>query len=206
MLAARWPTSAQPRPRTAITPTARQYAVGEATSTAVSGSVFFGRTPGRPGCRSSWLWTPEFIARLALKQILDTYADDPTSRQRFLEAEVAAAWNIQDCPSLWPGTYGDGRPYYAMRFVKGDSLKEAIDRFHGRRRARPGPVARSLEQRKLLPLFTDVCNAIDYAHSRGVLHRDIKPGSIIVNRTARRWWSTRSWQAATTSGAGQRFR
>src|SRR5262249_7176032 len=41
---------------------------------------------------------------------------------------------------------------------------------------------RSLELRKLLRRFTDVCNAIGYAHTRGVLHRDLKPGNIIIGK------------------------
>src|SRR5262249_4094551 len=80
------------------------------------------------------------------------------------------------------GSYGDGRPYYAMRFIRGDSLKEAIDRFHADPALKSSPGRRSLELRKLLRRFLDVCNAIEYAHSRGVLHRDIKPGNIIVGK------------------------
>src|SRR5262249_24445583 len=80
------------------------------------------------------------------------------------------------------GTHGDGRPYYAMRFIRGDSLKEAIDRFHADAGLKADRGLRSLELRKLLRRFTDVCNAIEYAHSRGVLHRDIKPGNIIVGK------------------------
>ena len=74
----------------------------------------------------------ELHREVALKQILDDHADDPTSRQRFLlEAEVTGGL---EHPGIVPvyglGTYGDGRPYYAMRFIRGDSLKEAIERFH----------------------------------------------------------------------------
>ena len=69
-----------------------------------------------------------------------------------------------------------------MRFIRGDSLKEAIDRFHADDGLKSDPGRRSLELHKLLRRFLDVCNAIDYAHSRGVLHRDIKPGNIIVGR------------------------
>ena len=100
-----------------------------------------------------------------------------------IEAEITGAL---EHPGIVPvyglGTYGDGRPYYAMRFVRGDSLKEAIERFHAAALLKADPGLRSLELRKLLRRFVDICNAIDYAHSRGVLHRDIKPGNIIVGR------------------------
>jgi serine/threonine-protein kinase len=126
----------------------------------------------------------ELNREVALKQILDAHAADPVSRQRFLvEAEISGGL---EHPGIVPvyglGADGDGRPFYAMRFIRGDSLKEAIDRFHADPALRSDPGARSLALRGLLRRFIDVCNAIAYAHSRGVLHRDIKPGNVIVGR------------------------
>ncbi len=119
----------------------------------------------------------ELHREVALKQILEGHADNPVSRCRFLlEAEITGGL---EHPGIVPvyglGTYGNGQPYYAMRFIRGESLKEAIDRFHA------GPTgSRDLDLRKLLRRFLDVCNAINYAHTRGVLHRDLKPSNIIV--------------------------
>ena len=126
----------------------------------------------------------ELHREVALKQILEQHADNPVSRQRFLlEAEVTGGL---EHPGIVPvyglGTYQDGRPYYAMRFIRGDSLKDAIAAFHADRELKDDPGRRSLELRQLLRRFLDVCNAIEYAHSRGVLHRDIKPANIVVGK------------------------
>jgi serine/threonine protein kinase len=126
----------------------------------------------------------ELNREVALKHILERHADDPFSRQRFVaEAEITGSL---EHPGVVPvyglGTYADGRPYYAMRFIRGDSLKEAIGRFHGDEPLKNDPGKRSLALRKLLRRFLDVCNAVDYSHSRGVIHRDIKPANIILGQ------------------------
>jgi serine/threonine-protein kinase len=135
----------------------------------------------------------ELDREVALKQILEQYADNPESRQRFvLEAEITGGL---EHPGIVPvyglGAYADGRPYYAMRFIRGDSLKDAIAAFHkvaaaaghdGRKRSALADPAKTVAFRNLLRRFLDVCNAMEYAHARGVLHRDLKPGNIIVGK------------------------
>jgi serine/threonine-protein kinase len=161
----------------------RSYQVGTATSDGQRFRVL--RPHARGGLGAVFVALDSELNReVALKQILHRHADDPTSRQRFvLEAEITGGL---EHPGIVPvyglGTYQDGRPYYAMRFIRGDSLKEAIEQFHVHGDPREDPGRRSLGLRKLLRRLLDVCNAIEYAHSRGVIHRDIKPGNIIVGR------------------------
>jgi serine/threonine-protein kinase len=126
----------------------------------------------------------ELHREVALKQILEEHADDPASRARFLlEAEITGRL---EHPGIVPvyglGVHAEGRPFYAMRLVKGESLKEVADRFHADASHQRDHGRRSLELRKLLRSFHDVCNAIEYAHSRGVLHRDIKPANVIIGK------------------------
>jgi serine/threonine-protein kinase len=159
------------------------YAVGAITSDGQRFRILRPHARGGLGAVFVALDT-ELHREVALKQILDSHTDDPASRQRFLlEAEVTGGL---EHPGIVPvyglGTYGDGRPYYAMRFIRGDSLKEAVSRFHADESLKGHLGRRSLELRKLLRRLTDVCNTIEYAHGRGVLHRDIKPSNVIVGK------------------------
>jgi eukaryotic-like serine/threonine-protein kinase len=116
---------------------------------------------------------------VALKEIQDRFADDPQIRERFLrEAEVTGQL---EHPGIVPvyalGRYTDGRPYYVMRMIRGDSLKRAIAALHN---FRGDERAYHLELRRLLNRFVTACNTLEYAHSRGVVHRDLKPDNILL--------------------------
>ena len=79
------------------------------------------------------------------------------------------------------GTYADGRPFYVMRFVSGESLQKASLGFHEKDMAsRWDDGERVVTFRGLLGRFIDAANAVAYAHSRNVLHRDLKPSNIML--------------------------
>jgi serine/threonine-protein kinase len=123
----------------------------------------------------------ELQREVALKEIQPQFADDHDSRTRFLlEAEITGRL---EHPGIVPvyslGHHGDGRPYYAMRFIQGETLEEAIRRFHAAVEPRTAG-ERALALRQLLTRFVAVCNAVGYAHARGVLHRDLKPANVML--------------------------
>jgi serine/threonine-protein kinase len=124
----------------------------------------------------------ELQREVALKRIRGPLADDVECRNRFLfEAEVTGRL---EHPGIVPvlGLVWDeqGRPSYAMRFIEGDTLEQAIRRLHRSGTDGYGPADKSRALRHLLSRFVLVCNTVAYAHSRGILHRDLKPANILL--------------------------
>ncbi len=119
---------------------------------------------------------PDLHRTVAVKCLQDRHARNADSRRRFLlEAEITARL---EHPGVVPvyGLYAGGdQPAYAMRFVEGQTLAEAIAGYHA---GRPDPVA----FRRLLQSFLQVCQTVAYAHSRGVIHRDLKPANVMLGQ------------------------
>lgn len=126
----------------------------------------------------------ELHRQVALKEIQLYHADRPDSRARFLrEAEITGGLEHPGVVPVYSlGTNDDGRPYYVMRFIRGESMKIATDRMHKDVFLEKGLPTGAVPApfRELLGRLIDVCHALSYAHHRGVIHRDLKPSNIML--------------------------
>lgn len=118
---------------------------------------------------------------VAIKELKRKFANVRAVVQRF-DAEATVTGNLEH-PNIVPiyatGRRSDGRPYYAMRLIRGRSMQVVVSELHQKHSHsldfRNQPVARDLLFR-----FVTVCRAIGFAHTRGVLHRDLKASNIMV--------------------------
>jgi serine/threonine protein kinase len=107
---------------------------------------------------------------VAVKRVLSYRADSHGALERF-QREAQAVASL-DHPNILPiyevSESEDGLPFFSMKFAEKGSLQENAASLRN-------------EPRKCVQLMAKVARAVEYAHSRGVLHRDIKPGNILVN-------------------------
>lgn len=134
---------------------------------------------GRGGMGEVRLVSDQRIGReVAVKALRVRAAEGSEAWERFVrEARVQGQL---EHPAVVPvydfGVDADGDPYFTMRRVQGESLETLLDRLAA---GDEDTVAR-WSRRKLLSAFVQVCLAVDYAHARGVIHRDLKPGNIML--------------------------
>lgn len=104
------------------------------------------------------------------------YPEANNDRALMLVAEAQTCAQLEH-PSIVPvydlTSSGDGMPCYTMRIVRGRTLRDVLD-------DNQNPTKEHLPLAQLLGVFRQVCLAVDYAHSKGVVHRDLKPDNVIV--------------------------
>jgi len=106
---------------------------------------------------------------VALKLLVPRLADDEGFRRRFLhESRLAASLDHPNVIPVYEAGEAEGRLFIAMRFVEGTDLRQVLDE------------ERVLEPERALALLAPVAGALDTAHAKGLVHRDVKPANILV--------------------------
>jgi serine/threonine protein kinase len=107
---------------------------------------------------------------IALKLLSPNLADDPAFRERFLvESRLAASLDHPNVVPIHDAGEADGQLYLAMRYVEGTDLKQLL--------RDEGP----LEPARAIAICSQIADALDTAHMRGLVHRDVKPSNILLD-------------------------
>ncbi len=118
----------------------------------------------------------DILRYVAVKILAPEIANDGSQVDRF--AEEARITGQLEHPSIVPvyelGQDRRGRRFLAMKLIQGANLEETLDRL-GDTRLEPARLA------ELLQVFLKVCDAVSFAHSRGVIHRDLKPTNVMIS-------------------------
>lgn len=140
------------------------------------------RKIGQGGLGTVWLARDERLNRnVALKELNPQAAESEKLWQRFArEAEITGHLEHPNVVPLYISgiNAATGLPFYAMRFLGKQTLSDAIREYHA---VRQGAADDPIHLHRLLNAFLDVCQAIAFAHARGVVHRDLKPENVALD-------------------------
>ncbi|WP_053226612.1 Stk1 family PASTA domain-containing Ser/Thr kinase [Solirubrobacter soli] len=127
---------------------------------------------GAGGMAEVWCAEDEVLGRrVAVKLMGGRFAEDPSFRERFRrEAKAAAGMQHPNIVGIYDYSEWDGTPYIAMELVDGKTLKELV--------TERGPLPPDIA----VGLTEQVLRGLGYAHKRGIVHRDVKPQNVIIDR------------------------
>lgn len=113
-----------------------------------------------------------FAREVAVKVLLDKYSPTSGTACRFGdEARITGQLQHPNIPAVHDlGVLSDGRPFLAMKLIKGETLEDQL---------KSGPQT-SEDRGRFLAVFEQVCHGVAYAHAHNVIHRDLKPSNIMV--------------------------
>ncbi|HLO16376.1 MAG TPA: protein kinase [Anaerolineales bacterium] len=139
------------------------------------GKVRIEQEIAKGGMAEVYLGTHLTLDRLVAVKVMHSFIEtDPELQSRFeREAKVVAGLRHSNIVQIFDFDTADGHPYIVMEYLKGPTLASYLRELHNhKQRLQPQQVAR---------LLITIATALDYAHEKGVIHRDIKPGNIILH-------------------------
>lgn len=137
----------------------------------LSGKYLIQKRIGKGAMATVYKAVQQPIDRVVAIKILNTaYSQDPVNIKRFnREAKTLSNLKHRNILSIHDlGTTEDGQPFLVMEFLDGYTLESLIAK------RGPIPIARAV------PLFCQLCEGLSYAHKRGLIHRDLKPGNVML--------------------------
>jgi len=143
--------------------------------TVIAGRYKLERPWAHGGMADVWKATDLQLSRTVAVKLLKAHLTaDSTVAERFRrEAIAAASLNHQNIVAVYDAVEDNGRQAVVMEFVEGKSLRTLLDE------------RRTLTPRLTVHIGSGICSALDAAHAKGIIHRDVKPGNVLVTRDGR---------------------
>jgi serine/threonine protein kinase len=137
------------------------------------------RLLGRGGMASVYYGVDLHLQRPAAIKIIDErYIGDPAYSERFVrEARAMASWRHSNIPQVYQAGLEQGYSFYAMEYIQGLDLEQLL--------ARLSQNGELLSHPDVLMIARSIAAALDYAHSKGAIHRDVKPANVLISEDDR---------------------